>query len=153
MTFQLWKSAESGNLPKRSSETWFLGFSIIHFENKFLLYNIKCSRSQSFLAKRGAGIVETCGSRLTTSLCSAMLPVSIGFNPQEDNAKFFEFSSTEDGSPRAGRLSKTCPDVPNKFRVSSCKQESRLIIPLGLGILMGWLGTWDNPELLTLSGS
>ena len=33
------------------------------------------------------------------------------------------------------------------------KQESRLTNPLELGILMGWLGMWDNPELLAVSGS
>ena len=64
--------------------------------------------------------------------------VSIGLKLQEDDAKFFEFSkSADDGSPRASRPSKTCPDVPNEFRVSGCKQESRLVIPLGLGKLMG----------------
>ena len=26
-----------------------------------------------------------------------------------------------DGSPGAGRPSKTCPDVPNEFRVAACK--------------------------------
>ena len=30
-------------------------------------------------------------------------------------------------------LQKTSRDVPNEFRVSGCKQESRLITPLGLG--------------------
>ena len=75
---------------------------------------------------------------LNASLCSAILLASIGFNLQEDDAKFFEFSkSADDGSPRAGRPSKTCPDVPNEFRVTGCKQKSRLIIPLGLGMLMG----------------
>ena len=34
-------------------------------------------------------------------------------------------------------LQKTCPDVPNDFRVSSCDQESRLVFPLGLGTLKG----------------
>ena len=48
---------------------------------------------------------------------------------------------------------KTCPYVPYEFRVSGCMQESRLVIPLELGILMGWLGAWDNPELLAVSGS
>ena len=33
-------------------------------------------------------------------------------------------------------LQKTCPTVPNEIRASSCKQESRRIIRLGLGILM-----------------
>ena len=67
-------------------------------------------------------------------------------NPQEDDAKFREFSKrAEDGPCRAGRLSKTFPEVPTVFRVSSC--------PLGLGIFKGWLGKWDAPELLAVSGS
>ena len=66
---------------------------------------------------------------LNSSLCSAILPVSSGFNLQEDDAKFFEFPKSADrGSPAPGRNSKTCPAVPNEFRVSGCKQHSRLII-------------------------
>ena len=45
------------------------------------------------------------------------MPLSFGLNPQEDDAKFFEFSSAEDGSPRGGSLSKTFPEVFNEFRV------------------------------------
>ena len=33
------------------------------------------------------------------------------------------------------------PDVPNKFRLSSCKQESRPSIPRGLGTNIGRLVT------------
>ena len=33
------------------------------------------------------------------------------------------------------------------------QQDSRLIVPLGLGRLMGLLGTWDDLELLAISGS
>ena len=69
---------------------------------------------------------------------SAIFPVSICFDQQGDDATFFGFSkSADDGSPRAGGPSKTCPEAPNEFRVSSSKQESQLIIPLGLGILLG----------------
>ena len=47
-------------------------------------------------------------------------------NPQEDYAKFFEFSKkAEDGPSRAGRLSKTSPEVPMEFHVSSGNPESR----------------------------
>ena len=57
---------------------------------------------------------------------------------REDYDKFFEFSkNAEDGSLRAGRPPKTCPDVPNEFRVSGGNPESLLIIALGFGILMG----------------
>ena len=67
---------------------------------------------ENFLTKRGIGIVHFFGSFLNTSLCSAILPVSMGFNLQEDDAKFFEFSkSTYDGPSRASRPPKTCPDV------------------------------------------
>ena len=34
-----------------------------------------------------------------------------------------------------------------------CRQESRLSIPRGLGTITRGLGTWDNPELLAVSGS
>ena len=45
---------------------------------------------------------------------------------------------------------KRVPDKPNEFRVSNGKQDSRLIIPQGLGIL---LGTWDTLEVLAVSES
>ena len=48
---------------------------------------------------------------------------------------------------------KTFPEVPMVFRVSSSNPESLLSTPLGLGMLVGWLGTWVDPELLTVSGS
>ena len=48
---------------------------------------------------------------------------------------------------------KTFPEVPMEFRVPSGNPESRLMIPLGLGISKGWLGTWDAPELLSVTGS
>ena len=94
------------------------------------------------------------GSCLTSLPCFIIFAAAACPNPQEDDAKFREFSKrAEDGPSRAGRLTKTCPVVPNEFRVAGCKQDSRLIIPLGLGIIKGWLGTWDAPELLAVSGS
>ena len=39
-------------------------------------------------AKRGVGVGETCGPRLNPSPCSIILPVSLSFNPQEDDAIF-----------------------------------------------------------------
>ena len=50
------------------------------------------------------------------------------------------------------RLSKTFPEVPIVFRVSSGNPESRLRISLRLGIINGWLGTWDAQELLAVLG-
>ena len=86
--------------------------------------------------------------------CSIIFPVLPDPNPQEDDAKFFAFSKkAEDGPSPAGRLSKTFPEIPMEFRVSSGKQESWLSRPLGLGILKGWLETWDDQELLAVSGS
>ena len=59
--------------------------------------------------------------------CSIIFPVVPHPNPQEDDAKFSEFSKrAEDGPSRAGRLSKTIPEVPTVFRVSSGNPESRL---------------------------
>ena len=82
------------------------------------------------------------------------MPVSVGLNLQEDDAKSFDFSkSADDGSHRASEPSRTCPDVPNEFRVSSGKQESRLILPQGLGMLIGSRRTWHDPELLAVSRS
>ena len=58
-------------------------------------------------AKRGVGIVEPCGSRLTPSPCSIILPISLRLNPQEDDAIFFEFSkNAEDG--HLGAMSSMC---------------------------------------------
>ena len=42
---------------------------------------------------------------------------------------------------------------PQFSRASSGKPESRLSIPLELGIIKGWLGTWDAPDLFAVSGS
>ena len=55
-----------------------------------------------------------------------------------DDANLFGFSKkAEDGLSSAGGSSKTFPQVPIEFRVSRGKQESRLIIRLGLGVLKG----------------
>ena len=48
---------------------------------------------------------------------------------------------------------KTFLEVPMVRRGSSANPESRQGIPLGLEIVKGWLGTWDAPELLAVSGS
>ena len=89
----------------------------------------------------GVGIEELCGSRLTPVLCYTVFPDP---NPQEDDTKFREFSKrAKDGPSRAGRLSKTFPEVPIEFSVSSGNPESRQNLPLGLGIFKGWLGMWD----------
>ena len=125
-----------------------------HYENKFLHYDTEGSKFQYFYLKRGVGIDELCGSRLTPLLCSMIFPVLPGPNPQEDDAKFCEFSKrAEDGPSRASRLSTTFPEVPIVRRVSSVNPESRQGSPLGLEIVKGWLGTWDAPELLAVSGS
>ena len=80
-----------------------------------------------------------------------MLP---DLSPQKDATKFFDFSRNAGNGPsRAGGSSKTFPEVPIEICVLCGKQESRLIIPRGLGILKGSLGTGDIPELLALSGS
>ena len=128
-------------------------FPSYNFEDKFLLHDKEACRSKTS-RQTEESVSYNSAFLLNTFLCSIIWPVLIGFNLQDGDAKFFEFpKSADDGSLGAGGPSKTCPDVPNEFRVSGCKQESRLIIPLGLGILMGLLGTWDNPELLAVSGS
>ena len=58
-------------------------------------------------------------------LFSTILPVSIGFNLPEDDAKFFDISkNADDGSTRAGRPAKACPDVPDEFRASASKNRA-----------------------------
>ena len=96
----------------------------------------KDSMFQAFSQNEELVLQKLCGFRLTPSPCSTICPVSLCLHPQEDDANFFGFSKkADDGSPPAGRPSKTCPDVPHEFRVSCGMQESRLIIPRGLGIL------------------
>ena len=89
----------------------------------------------TFLAKRGAGIVLTLRffsqpfSFFRNFSCINWLQSAkrrcqiLGISEKKKKA--------EDGSPQAHI------DVPCEFRVSGCEQESRLIIPLELGMLMG----------------
>ena len=95
-------------------------------------------------------------SAALASLLSSTIafPVVSGLNPQEDAARFLEFSKTaEDDPSRASRLSKTFPEVPIVFRDFGGKPESRLSTSLALGRVQGWLGTWDPPDLLAVSRS
>ena len=65
-------------------------------------------------------------------------PVVSGLNPQEDDARFHEYSKTgDDGPSRAGRLSKTFCGVSITLRVVGGNAESQLGIPLELGIVTG----------------
>ena len=113
-------------VPKSDSSD----FPSCNFEDKFLLLDTTDSRSKTSWQSEELVLYNSVFFFLKNPLCSAILLVSLGFDLQEDDAKFFEFSkSADDGSPPAGRPSKTFPEVPNEFRVSSCKQESRLIIP------------------------
>ena len=56
-------------------------------------------------------------------------------------------------STGADGFSKTFPDLPYKFCVSGRRRKSRLSIPRAFGKITGWLGTWDNPELVAVSTS
>ena len=70
------------------------------------------------------------------------------------DARPHEFpKNAADGSFGACRSSTAFPDIPVEFRVPGCRHKSRLSIPWGLGIRVGWLETWDNPELLAVQGS
>ena len=90
------------------------------------------------LVNRGVGIVELCGSRLNPSPCLMVFQVLPGLKSKEDDVKFLGFAKN-DGDRRSGasRSSKMFPQVPIEFRVSSGKQDSWLIIPLGLRTLEG----------------
>ena len=73
-------------------------------------------------------ILSTVKLRVLT--CSMIFPAVPDPNPQEDDAKFREFSKrAEDGPSRASWLSKTFPELPMVLRVSSGNPESRLSIP------------------------
>ena len=55
-----------------------------------------------------------------------ILPALPDPNPQEDDAKFFEFSKrAEDGPSRVGSRSKTFPEVPRIFRVCHAATQNR----------------------------
>ena len=67
-----------------------------------------------------------------------VFPVLPDVYSKGDDVKFLGvFRNDADSLSGAGRFSKTFPDVPIKFRVLCSKPESRLVIPLGLGILEG----------------
>ena len=51
---------------------------------------------------------------------------------------------------RAGRRSKTLPEVPIIFRVSCSNPQSRQSMVLGLGIVEGRLGTWVSLKRCSL---
>ena len=67
-------------------------------------------------------------------------------------------SSSDNGVKRMVRLEqvdfqKKFPEVPIEFSVSRGNPESGLRTSLGLGMIKGWPGTWDAPELLAVSRS
>ena len=80
----------------------------------------------SFSSMIQSVIEELCGYRLTSLPRSMIIPILPDPNPQEDDAKFFKFSKkSEYGPSRAGRLSKTFPEVPITFRVSGGNQNRK----------------------------
>ena len=103
------------------------------------------------MANRSVGIVQLRGSFLKTSLRSAILPGSIGLKSarrryqslwiSEEHWRWFTLSKW---------TFKTCPDGPNEFRIPSCKQESRPIVPFrtrnSYGLLFS-LRVWSIPDL------
>ena len=90
------------------------------FEDQFLLHNIEDSRSKTSWQSEELVLYDSAVLFSILLLVPPFCPYQHGVNLQEDDAKFFEFSkSAGNGSPRASRPSKTCPDVPNELRVSS----------------------------------
>ena len=106
-----------------------------NFENKFLQYDAQDSRSHN------SWQIEESALSNSAILVSILVPVSWQFQVMT------EISFLEEV-----KFQKTVPEIPILFRESSGNPESRLSIPLGLGILEGWLGTWDAPEVLAVSG-
>ena len=134
-------TSSSGNFPRCSSEKEYLGVSIVQFQGEVRPLRYKGFQIPSPLTKREVGTAESFGSRLTPSPCSMIVPVLLYLNPQEDDAKFLGFShSAEDGPSRAGRFSKTFPEVPIEFHVPGGKEESRLFIPGGTRNTHGLIG-------------
>ena len=98
---------------------------VIHHnsESKFLQYDTKGPKFNDRDQNVGLALKNS------ADLVSIEFP---GPNPQEDDDKFFELSKNGEDSPsRLGTLSKTFPEVPLEFRVSSGNPESRLSIPSG----------------------
>ena len=60
------------------------------------------------------------------------------FNSQGDDVKFLGVVKSDGGGPSgAGGSSQWSPEVPIEFRVLCGNPDSRLIIPLEIGILEG----------------
>ena len=61
---------------------------------------------------------------------------------QTDDVKLLGILKNDGDVPSgAGGSSKTYPEVPIEFRALCGKPESLPVIPMGLGILEGWLGS------------
>ena len=152
LTFQLWNSMKVWELSQMHVRDW--KSRVIHHTT------VRISPPAWLrippLWKRGTVIDEFCGSRLIPLSGTIVFPAMSGLNPQEDDAKLFEFSKrAERGWSFSSRYSfkKVSWSTLNNPCVPCANPESRQGIDLGLGIVKGSLGTWDAPELLAASGS
>ena len=74
-------------------------------------------------------------------------------NPQEDDAKFCEFPKrTEDGCEQVG-FQKRFLKYPSYSVYQAAVQNRGCASLWDSEIIKRWLGTWDAPELLAVSGS
>ena len=112
-----------------------------HFLNQCVLYDLVGSTSEA--SCQNVELVFWSNPSVLVSLlslCSAMLLVAIG--PQSARRR----SPNSLICRRVLRMVHTEQvDLRQRFLRYPIPCESRLIIPLGLGIPMGWQGTWDNP--------
>ena len=113
-------------------------FQSYNFEDEFLLHEKEGSRSQTSWQSEGLVLYNSavlfsiplfvpqfCLYHFA-SICKKTMPNSLNFRRVLTMVHLEQVD-----------LQKKCLDVPNEFRVASCKQESQLINPRGLGILMG----------------
>ena len=106
-----------GNNQNAGPSSEFSDFPSYNFDNKFLQCDKEDSRFHDSWQIEEL-VLYNPAVLLNSFICSAIVPAPIGFNPQEAAAKFFGFcKNAEDGPYRAGRFSKTFPEVPNKFQI------------------------------------
>ena len=119
LVFQHWNVEGSGKLSKCISETLLLVVQPCKSANKILLPERGGFQVENFLQISVWVWPNSEGFSLTHSLDRRT-------GSQGADARLLEIPKiAAGGSPGVGGSSKTFPDVPYKFRVSSWKQESR----------------------------
>ena len=87
-------------------------FATYNFENKFLLYETEDSRWKSSWQSVESILHDSAVSLLNPFPFSAILPVSMGFNLVQDDAKFMEFSKSADDVAPFKEFTLSCTSSP-----------------------------------------